>query len=145
MAIRDNMAATIEEAFKANSAMDYDRIRQTHTDDFVHQILPASLQAATHSNDGYKHLFDNVLKPGLAKLEIQAVSSTYDVDQKKASVYGTLECDGLAGPKKTDFVMMFSFNEDGTKIARIDEYLDTDFYKTYFPQVGAALAAKAGK
>lgn len=58
-------------------------------------------------------------------------------------MYGKVEVDGLIGPGSCEFVMLMSFNEDGSKLTRVDEFLDSEFYKDYFPRVGAALKAKA--
>ena len=47
----------------------------------------------------------------------------YDAEARKAVAYGSVEVVSVVGEMAQDLVLMFSFNDAGDKITRIDEFL----------------------
>jgi hypothetical protein len=75
-------------------------------------------------------------------LEIKEI--VHDVAKGTAAVYATSLADTpLPGEKWTnEYSLFLSFTEDGTKISRLDEMVDTAFFNNLFPKFQKHMAGQ---
>lgn len=61
----------------------------------------------------------------------------HDVARGTAAVYATSQADTpLPGEKWTnEYTIFISFTEDGTKVSRLEEMVDSAFYRDFFPKM----------
>ena len=67
--IRENMKRTAQATIDGFTALDYNALRATRTDDFIYQFLPLSLGAPPRNNDEYKLFYDAVF-PIYSKFDV---------------------------------------------------------------------------
>lgn len=55
-----------------------------------------------------------------------------DIANKRVAIWCHSTADTAAGPYANEYVMMFHFNETGTKVVRVCEFVDSAFSKYFF-------------
>ncbi|KAF5625418.1 uncharacterized protein FTJAE_9995 [Fusarium tjaetaba] len=106
-------------------------VNRNVTDDCARSLLPSTLGGGfTMTNDQYLHVFTEGLKVGgmhkntISDLIIDAVA-------RKAAVTTVAELLFNNGEDlKLDFSWFLHFNEDGDKICKIVEFVDSDSFKS---------------
>ena len=78
------------------------------------------------TNEGYEEHMKAEIEQIWTKVDLRIKRTVIDEFEKKADVYVLSNCtssDGKTWP--FEFVFMLEVNEDGTKVTRVDEYIDT--------------------
>ena len=53
---------------------------------------------------------------------------SFDADSRRSTLYGSITAQTPAGPREWELIQLFTFNEDGTKLTRLDEFFDSKVY-----------------
>lgn len=61
----------------------------------------------------------------------------HDVARGTAAVYATSQADTPIPDEKwtNEYTIFISFTEDGTKVSRLEEMVDSAFYRDFFPKM----------
>ncbi|KAI7760596.1 hypothetical protein LZL87_009480 [Fusarium oxysporum] len=101
------------------------------TSDCARSMIPSTLGGGfTMTNDAYLHVFTEGLKVGA--MHKNTISDLIiDIEARKAAVTTVAELVFNNGEElKLDFSWFLHFNEDGDKICKIVEYVDSDTFKS---------------
>ncbi|KAJ5952323.1 uncharacterized protein N7479_010736 [Penicillium vulpinum] len=105
------------------------------SDDFKQQLLPSSLGVPSHSRAESEKIYPK-LTGSLRNWKLDIKEVVHDVGRGTAAVYATSQADTPLPNEKwtTDFSIFLSFTEDGLRVNRLDEMVDSGFYADYFPK-----------
>ncbi|KAL4815781.1 hypothetical protein BDW67DRAFT_185500 [Aspergillus spinulosporus] len=106
--------------------------------DCTQQILPFSLGVPARSRAEAQQVL-----PKLIELEIRKV--VHDADRGTAALYVTSKADTpFEGDFKwtNEYAVFLTFTEDGQGICKMEEMVDTAFYRDFFPRFQIYLAEK---
>lgn len=73
-------------------------------------------------------------------MEIQKIVN--DSDQHMAVVHAKGYGETPVGSYKNEYAFFLYFNEQGTKVVRVEEFVDSEFSNTFFERVGEYMKAK---
>ncbi|KUI60106.1 hypothetical protein VP1G_11165 [Cytospora mali] len=107
----------------------------TWSDDCTQQLMPFSLGVPARSR-AEVNVFLPKLMTVLTNYELETSRIVHDAANSKAVIYASSKADTLLGDSKwkNDFAVFLSFTEDGEKINRMEEMVDTAFYQEFFPR-----------
>lgn len=52
----------------------------------------------------------------------------HDAETRKSTMYGSVGAQTVTGPRSWELIQIFSFNETGDKLVRLDEFFDSKVY-----------------
>ncbi|KAL2808478.1 hypothetical protein BJX63DRAFT_436073 [Aspergillus granulosus] len=105
------------------------------SDDFEQRLLPLSLQQPSrpraHAEFFYPKLVNNLTN---WKLDIKHI--VHDTTNGTAAVYATSSAETpIPGEMWTnEYAIFLSLTEDGSKVKRLEEMVDSAFYQHFFPK-----------
>jgi ketosteroid isomerase-like protein len=76
-------------------------------------------------------------------LQITPIKLINDADQHMAVMHARGSAETPVGPYRNEYSFYFTFNEDGTKIVRVEEFHDSAFFSSFFPKLAAHVAQQA--
>ncbi|KAM0355199.1 hypothetical protein ACHAPU_001064 [Fusarium lateritium] len=139
MASTQDIKANIEAAVKNYLASFIDSkaqndptiVNRNTTAECVRQMLPSTLGGgATMNNEDYEKVFTQGMEFAAMKSNTPS-DVVIDVDGRKAAVTAVTELETSGGQKfNLDFAWFLHLNEDGTKIKKIVEFVDSDSFKS---------------
>ncbi|KAK4233719.1 hypothetical protein C8A03DRAFT_47798 [Achaetomium macrosporum] len=105
------------------------------SDDFKQRLLPLSLGTPVQSRAEAEAIYPK-LTGSLTNWKLEIREIVHDTARGTAAVYATSQADTpLPGEKWTnEYALFLSFTEDGTKVSRLEEMVDTAFYRHFFPK-----------
>ncbi|KAK3291281.1 uncharacterized protein B0H64DRAFT_410251 [Chaetomium fimeti] len=114
------------------------------SDDFKQRLLPLSLQAPVKSR-AEAEVMNGKLMELLTNWKLEIREIVHDAPKGTAAVYATSQADTpIPGERWTnEYTIFVSFSEDGSKITRLEEMVDTAFYRDLFPKFQQYLMAQA--
>ncbi|KAF5677346.1 hypothetical protein FHETE_1859 [Fusarium heterosporum] len=133
--IKANIEVTVESYLAtfvdAKAQNDPTIANRNTTTDCVRQMLPSTLGGgATMNNDDYEKVFAQGMEFAAMKTNTPS-DVVVDVDGRKAAVTAVAELETSGGQKfSLDFAWFLHLNEDGTKIKKIVEFVDSDSFKS---------------
>ncbi|MCJ1399415.1 hypothetical protein MMC11_002617 [Xylographa trunciseda] len=138
-------AATLDKflaAWKNQSAEDTVAL---WSDDFTQRLLPLSLGTPLNSRAEAEVVYPK-LTESLKNWKLEIKEAVHDAARGTAAVYATSLADTpLPGEKWTnEYAIFLSFTEDGTKVSRLEEMVNTAFYRDFFPKFQQYLMEHGG-
>ncbi|KAK1757945.1 putative SLAM family member 5 [Echria macrotheca] len=118
------------------NAWDLDKLMEHRAPECVHQILPKSLGREPLGNDAYRAYFTRIM-PLFRDFRV-SVHNTI-VGDKEVALQATSTADTDAGPYANEYVLIFTFNEAGDKVIRVQEFVDSHNSVTFFPKLWALI------
>ncbi|KAF9059486.1 hypothetical protein BDP27DRAFT_1310838 [Rhodocollybia butyracea] len=117
----------------------------------IHQILPKSLNRPPLSNSDYETYFTPWLK-AFTNFHVTINDIFEDEKENKIVLWAQSTSDSVIGPYDNEYMLAFYFNEDGDKVVRMLEFVNStvsvDFFprlRKYFEGEGAAEAVPVPK
>ncbi|KAM7215656.1 hypothetical protein V8F06_008947 [Rhypophila decipiens] len=104
----------------------------------IHQIHPASLQRPPMYNDGLAAFFASIhrLYQNYA-IKVFEDETLVDVGNRSVVMHATGDADTILGKFHNEYIFILKMDESGTKIARIDEHVDSAAVKELVPRIKA--------
>jgi ketosteroid isomerase-like protein len=132
--IKANIEATVNSYLAtfidAKAQNDPSLVNRNTTPDCTRQMLPTSLSGGgSMNNEDYQKVFTQGMNfAGMKKNT--ASDMVIDVDARKAAVTAVAELESAGGEKfNLDFAWFLHLNDDGSKIKKIVEFVDSDTFK----------------
>ncbi|KAL7783869.1 hypothetical protein V8C37DRAFT_396641 [Trichoderma ceciliae] len=116
------------------------------SDDFTQQLLPLSLGIPAKSKKQAEVAYPRLMK-SLTNWKVEIKNVVHDTARGTAAVYSTVVADTPmpGGDKWTnEYGIFITFSEDGTRISRLEEMIDTAFFGRIFPSLQQYLAQQGG-
>ncbi|KAK5686706.1 hypothetical protein LTR17_026905 [Elasticomyces elasticus] len=106
------------------------------TDDCLNGALPRRLGRSGRSNDDIAASVKK-LSPMLDDVKMNIWRVISDAEQHEAVVHATAMGVTPLGPYENEHVIFMSFNADGSKVNRVEEYVDTSVSEAFVKRVQA--------
>ncbi|KAF4996445.1 hypothetical protein FGRMN_4502 [Fusarium graminum] len=135
MTVKSYLATFID----AKAQNDPTIVNRNTTADCVRQMLPSILGGgATMNNEDYERIFTQGMEFAAMKANTPS-DMVIDVDGRKAAVTAVTELEMSCGQKfSLDFAWFLHFNESGTKIKKIVEFVNSDSLRSMHQQAPKA-------
>ncbi|KAK3680675.1 hypothetical protein B0T22DRAFT_531249 [Podospora appendiculata] len=139
-------AATLDKFLAAWKSQNAEETVALWSDDFKQRLLPLSLGMPVKMR-AEAEVVNAKLIENLTNWKLNIREIVHDAPRSTAAVYATSLADTpLPGEKWTnEYAIFVSFTEDGTKISRLEEMVDTAFYRDLFPKFQKYLATHGGR
>ncbi|GAB1741818.1 hypothetical protein NU219Hw_g7225t1 [Hortaea werneckii] len=128
--VAENIKRTIHTTINALNAWDYDALVSVRADEFKFQGLPHSLNMPEMDNQAFRELWFNFMTPNMKNFKIEPVMQIQDPMTLRGTFYSRVSAT-LPGNKifkDYEIVQMFTLNETGEKLLRLDEFFDSKVY-----------------
>ncbi|KAH8195862.1 hypothetical protein TruAng_009964 [Truncatella angustata] len=109
----------------------------------IHEILPKSLKQPPMDNATYRAYFTTQL-PLFKNFHVTVHEVFEDVVGKQVAVWCSSTADSVVGPYQNEYVMMLYFTDDGSKVVRVREFVDSAFSINHFGKMRVKLEEKNG-
>ncbi|OKL55331.1 hypothetical protein UA08_09370 [Talaromyces atroroseus] len=111
------------------------------SDDFEQQLLPFSLQQPVRQREHVELLYP-ALVSNLTNWKVDIKHIVHDADNGTAAVYATSSADTPVPEEKwtNEFSIFMTLTEDGLKVKKLEEMVDSAFYQRFFPKFQKYLA-----
>lgn len=119
-----------------------DAIMAYRDESCIQQVLPASLQRQPMDNATYRAAFGAVM-PLFRNFNVVVEDVFEDEAGNKVAMSVRSTADTPIGPYRNEYVMMFDFTPDGSKIVRVREFVDSAASGKFFARLGE-MAEKEG-
>lgn len=96
------------------------------------------------NNTAYRAFFGATL-PFFKNFHVVVDEVFEDVAGNKVAMWCRSTADSVAGPYKNEYVMMFHFTEDGSKIVRVREFVDSALSVYNFKKLNAKVEGSGGR
>jgi len=74
--------------------------------------------------------------------QMETIKIVNDAEQHMAVVHAKGSGETPVGPYRNEYAFFCYFNEDGTKITRVEEFVDSAFSQGFFGKVGEYMKTK---
>ena len=131
---------TAEAVVSAFNSMDIDTIISYRTPGCMRYILPSTLGHPPTDNARYaSHL--QKLKPIFKNFSLTVNDVVEDKEAHRICMWLKARADTLAGEYVNEYMWTLDFTEDGTKITKVNEFVDTVMNHDFYPKLSAAMKA----
>ncbi|RMY59715.1 hypothetical protein D0865_01924 [Hortaea werneckii] len=122
--VAENIKRTIDTTINALNAWDYDALVSVRADGFKFQGLPRSLNMPEMDDQAFRDHWFNFMTPNLKNFKMQ------DPMTLRCTVYSRVSATlpGNKTFKDYEIVQMFTLNETGEKVLRLDEFFDSKVF-----------------
>jgi len=123
---------------EAFSRMDIDAISSYRSTHCVRHILPSTLGYPPTNNEQYRAHLEK-LKPIFSNSSLIVNDVVDDTEHRRICMYLRARADTLAGEYDNDYMWTLDFNETGTKITKVQGFVDTVMNRDLWPKLSAAM------
>ncbi|EED13797.1 conserved hypothetical protein [Talaromyces stipitatus ATCC 10500] len=104
------------------------------SDDFEQRLLPFSLQQPVRRREHAEFFYPKLVN-NLANWKVGIKHIVHDADKSTAAVYATSSADTPIPEEKwtNEFSIFMTLTEDGLKVKKLEEMVDSAFYQRFFP------------
>ena len=128
-------ANAVVEAF---NHMDIDTIISYRSNDCMRHILPSTLGHPPTNNEQYRASLER-LKPIFKNFGLTVNDVVEDREGRRICMYLRARADTLAGEYVNEYMWTLDFDETGTKITNVNEFVDTVMNRDFWPKLMAAM------
>ncbi|KAF4943406.1 hypothetical protein FSARC_14923 [Fusarium sarcochroum] len=141
-----NIKAATKSVFEAFHAGSTEGLLPNASDSFAYYIHPASVNLPPMTRAGFLEFWATSMAPNLSNFTAEFHTEVYDVENRKSTVYLSSTADTPLGPGTwtNEAVFMSQFTDDGKTLLRVDELLDSAFYKDFMAKIEGLKQQKAG-
>ena len=122
--------------------MDIDAILSWRSDDCMRIIAPSTLGLAPMNNMQYRVSLERLSRV-FNNFSLTVHDCIEDKEAKKICMYLRARADTLAGEYINEYMWTLMFNDDGTKIVNVVEFVDTVMNRDFWPQLSAVMRQQA--
>ena len=127
---------------RAFNEMDVKTILSYRSPECLRIYYPVSMGYPPQDNDGYATSLYQ-LSAIFSDFSLTLDDVVEDREARTMCLWLTAKAHSLAGLYENDYVWMWTFNEDGTKIVRSKEFSDAVQNKEFYPKLQAAMRSQA--
>ena len=135
MSVQRKTAEAVVEAF---NKMDIDTIVSYRSPECLRYYLPTTMGYPPQENDSYGRSLHQ-LKAIFTNFSLKIDDIVEDKEARTICLWLTAKANTAAGLYENDYVWLWSFDEEGTKIVRSKEYSDSVLNKEFWPKLQEAM------
>ena len=110
----------------------------------IHQVLPASLGRPPLNNEQYLAYFTPIM-PAFKNFHLTVKNTIVDEEARKVVLHASSTATTDLGDYSNEYMLVLQMAEDGTKVVRVDEFLDSKYSTEYLPRLREHLVGKQKK
>ena len=129
---------TAEKLVASFNAMDLPAIFSIRSPECMRQILPQSLEIASQDNDTFTRSLEYLI-PAFRNFSLTQHDLIEDLEARKIVLWLTARADTAAGEYRNEYIWILKFDESGTKLVDIKEYVDAIVNKEFFPKLSQSV------
>ncbi|KAK3367422.1 hypothetical protein B0T24DRAFT_710372 [Lasiosphaeria ovina] len=129
-------------AIDAINAWDISRIMAVRAPNCEQQILPKSLNRPSMNNEAYEKHFERI-KNLFRNYHLAVEEIIEDTDTNKIVISAHGSADTPVGPYSIDYMLVLHFTDDGTKITRVSEWVDSAVFSEFSARLVVAMTINA--
>ena len=141
---RSTLLETANAAIEGFNTWTAESIMSYRAPNCIHQVLPLSLGRQPLNNEQYKAYFLPIM-PAFKNFHVAVQSTVVDVEARQIAMHATSTATTELGEYNNDYVLVLRMTEDGTKVERFEEFVDSKYSVEYLPKLREHLAGKQGK
>jgi hypothetical protein len=138
--MRQNYYNTVIAYTQSYASYDISQILAIRTADCIHSFLSSSGETTRHDNASYREFY-KPLTPVLKSSRFDNHKILVDEQRREATLWTSITIvfmDPRVRPFKGDFVFLFEFDESGSRIRRIREFVDRAGVQGYLKRLEEA-------
>ena len=112
--------------------------------DCMNYILPDSLNRPPLNNQDYKAYFTSIM-PAFRDFHVEVKNTIIDEESRQVVLHASSTAITDLGEYQNEYMIVLHMTEDGTKIDRFDEFVDSQKSMGFIPRLRAHLEEKAEK
>ncbi|KAI1187485.1 hypothetical protein F5B17DRAFT_399699 [Nemania serpens] len=114
------------------------------TSDCTHQVHPASLQRPCMTNDGLAASFESIKKLYQGyKITVREDETLVDVENRSVVLHADGTADTILGPFRNEYIFILKMDESGSKVRRVEEFVDSAAVVDLVPRIKAEWAKQS--
>ncbi|KAI6833465.1 hypothetical protein KC332_g12649 [Hortaea werneckii] len=129
-----NMKHTAQAVCDGYERWGVDAVMAPRADDCIHHLGPKSLGRPLRNNEQYRAYF-YTLQTLFQDFKIEVTDQVFDGDQKKAALHVFGSASSPVGKYEQEYTWFLTFNEDGTKVKRLEEMIDSSYLAEFFKRL----------
>lgn len=129
---------TAEALVEAFGRMDIDTIMSYRSPDCMRYILPSTLGHSPTNNEQYRSHLEK-LKPIFSNFSLTVNDILEDKEASRICMYLRARADTLAGEYINEYMWTLDFDQSGTKITKVNEFVDTNMNRDFWPKLSQAM------
>ncbi|KAJ6192089.1 hypothetical protein J3E72DRAFT_380188 [Bipolaris maydis] len=136
-----NLAAqqdTARAVIAAYNAWDIDDIMAYRSPDCKHRVLPASMNRAPRSNAEYQAYLSKIMHL-YSNFTVTVKEEVHDAAARKCIIHATSRAETKIGPYTNEYALILTFTEDGRKMTKFDEFVDSAYSEQFVPALAKEL------
>ncbi|KAI0911431.1 hypothetical protein F4823DRAFT_636351 [Ustulina deusta] len=114
------------------------------TPDCTHQLYPASLQRPCMTNDDLAAFFNSIKRLYQNyRIQVREEETLIDVEKRSVIMHANGVADTILGPFRNEYIFTLKMDETGTKIRRVEEFVDSAVVLDMVPRIKAEWAKRS--
>jgi ketosteroid isomerase-like protein len=132
--------STAQTFINAYNTWDIEAIMKYRTPDCQQQVLPFSMGKPAKNNTEYRSYFESIM-PLFSNFTVKVHNEFHNAEARTSYMHASSRAETPIGTYANEYALVLSFTEDGTKITKIEEFVDSAYSAQFF----AKLAISASK
>ncbi|KAH8714030.1 hypothetical protein GQ44DRAFT_689025 [Phaeosphaeriaceae sp. PMI808] len=128
---------TAQAVLDAYNAWDVEKILAFRAPDCQQQVLPASMGRPSMSNSEYRERLNQML-PWFRKFTVTVHTAVHDADAHTCIMHATSTAETDIGPYGNEYALILHFTDDGKKVTKFLEYVDSAYSIKFFGALAEA-------
>ncbi|KAF1916292.1 hypothetical protein BDU57DRAFT_574111 [Ampelomyces quisqualis] len=128
---------TTQAVLDAYNAWDLEKILAFRAPNCQQQVLPASMGRPSMSNDEYRQRLKQLL-PWFRKFTITVHAAVHDAEAHTCIMHATSTAETDIGPYGNEYALVLNFTNDGNKVTKILEFVDSAYSIKFFARLAEA-------
>lgn len=109
--------------------------------DCTHQVLPVSLGRESLNNEQYLAFF-TTLMPAFRNFHVTVKNTIVDEEARKVAMHASSAAMTDLGDYSNEYMLVLHMTEDGKKVVRFEEFVDSKYSMEFLPRLREHLAGK---
>lgn len=143
---------TAQAVIDAYNTWDIEAILAYRSPDCQHRVLPASMNRAAKSNDEYRAYLDKIMplysnftvsvsifKSNAVKItwaQVVVMEEIHDARTHTCIIHASSTAQTKIGLYANEYALILTFTEDGTKVTKFDEFVDSAYSQQFVTALG---------
>ncbi|KAI7115138.1 hypothetical protein KC343_g18671 [Hortaea werneckii] len=121
-----------------------DAVMAPRAHDCIHHLGPKSLARPLRNNEQYRAYFHTV-QTLFQDFKIEVADQVFDEGQKKAALHVFGSATSPVGKYEQEYTWFLTFSEDGTKVKRMEEMIDSAYLAEFFKRLNHYVEVGGGQ
>ncbi|KAL8840724.1 MAG: hypothetical protein Q9170_001242 [Blastenia crenularia] len=139
MALRFRLLETVDAFVSAYNSWDMEAIMDVRAPDCMNLIFPVSLGLGPMNNKQYFTYFNSSLA-AFQNFHLEIRDVTIDETARKVVLNATSTASTAVGEYQNEYILTLHMTEDGRKIAKFEEFVDSKYSADFMPKLRKSLS-----